>query len=67
MSDVAFIYRGYGGGLEVKLPGKEGNVTKLQAETLQAMRAAGGIGVVVTSVREVDAVLDSIDRAKGKK
>lgn len=37
-------------GLEVKLPG--GEPTKLQAATLKAIRRAGGVGEVVTSIEE---------------
>lgn len=36
--------------LEVKLPGKEKNVTELQAKNLRAIREAGGTAWVVSSV-----------------
>jgi hypothetical protein len=36
--------------LEVKLPGKEKNVTELQAKNLRALRDAGAVAFVVSSV-----------------
>lgn len=65
LPDILAIYRGYGIGLEVKLPGKEMTVTKLQAHTLTEMKAAGGLAVVVVSVAQALAILDRIDAAKG--
>lgn len=41
---------GYFVALEVKLPGKERNLTDLQRSQLKSVRAAGGIAWVVTSV-----------------
>lgn len=38
--------------LEVKLPGKEKNVTELQAKNLREIRHAGGIAWVVSSVED---------------
>jgi hypothetical protein len=43
---------GYFIALEVKLPGKEKNVTELQAAQLRSIREAGGIAWVVSSVED---------------
>ena len=45
-------------GFEVKLPGKETTLTKLQAKKLEQIKAAGGIGEMVTSVKEALEILD---------
>ena len=65
LPDIWAVYRGYGIGLEVKLPGREMTVTKLQAHTLAEMKRAGAIAVVVTSVEQAVRILDRIDAAKG--
>lgn len=49
--------------LEVKLPGKEKNVTKLQASQLRAIRASGAIAWVVTSVEDALEVCTLLPRA----
>jgi len=36
--------------LEVKVPGREGTLTKLQAASLASWKSAGGVSEVVTSV-----------------
>lgn len=61
--DIEGCYRGHHLGLEVKLPGKERNVTRLQATELKAIRAAGGVARVVSSTTHVDRILDAIDAA----
>lgn len=63
LPDVLAAYRGHFIGLEVKMPGKEHRVTPLQQQTLDSMKAAGGITAVVTTVGQVDRILDRIDRA----
>lgn len=63
LPDVLASYRGHFIGLEVKMPGKEHNVTTLQQQTLDSMRDAGGITAVVTTVGQVDRILDRIDKA----
>lgn len=63
--DIVGTYRGHFLGLETKLPGKERNVTQLQAETLKGIAAAGGVARVVTSVGQVDRLLDRIDALYG--
>lgn len=63
LPDVLACYRGHFIGLEVKRPGKENNVTVLQQQTLDSMKGAGGITAVVTTVQQVDRILDKIDKA----
>lgn len=63
LPDILAAYRGHGIGLEVKMPGKENNVTDLQAKTLRDMKGAGMITAVVTTVQQVDRILDKIDKA----
>ena len=67
MADVVFFYRGYGGLLETKLPGRESTLTKLQAETLRQAKAAGAIAEVITSKKQVAELLDKIDRVRDKR
>jgi hypothetical protein len=62
--DFMFFYRGYGGGLETKLPGKEKTLTKIQANTLKEIKNNGGIAMVITDKRQVTAILNAIDRKK---
>lgn len=64
LPDLIFWYRGYGGGLEAKLPGKEHTLTKLQAETLAGMKAGGAIALMFTTVKQVEKILDAIDEKK---
>lgn len=63
--DLEGCYRGLHFGLEVKLPGKLKNVTKLQTKNLLEIEAAEGYAAVISSVadaklmiRELDQVLD---------
>ncbi len=65
LPDILACYRGHFIGLEVKLPGKENNVTVLQQATLDAMKNGGGITAVVTTVQQVDRIMDRIDKAYG--
>lgn len=62
LPDIIGCYRGRFIGIEVKLPGKENTVTKLQAATLGQIRAGGGIGAMGTTVQGVRRLLDWIDR-----
>lgn len=59
--DIVAVYRGHGMGLEVKVPGREGTLTNLQRAKLRHIRKAGGVSAMVTSVEEVDAIMDYID------
>src|SRR5215210_6353659 len=49
--------------LEVKLPGKERNVTDLQASQLRSIREAGGCAWVITSVEDALEVCDQLPPA----
>lgn len=50
--DILVCYKGRFYGFEVKLPGKEKNLTALQRTQLQGIRDAGGQAWVITSVEE---------------
>lgn len=64
VSDILACYRGYFIALEVKLPGKERNLTDLQAHQLKLVRQAGGVGKMITTVKQAIAILDRIDEVK---
>lgn len=59
-SDILACYRGRFLALEVKRDGGS-KATPEQEAFLAAVRAAGGVGAVVRSVADVDAVLAAID------
>jgi Holliday junction resolvase len=61
--DNVGVYRGVMLAIEVKLPGKEKTLTELQAQTLKDLRNAGAVALMLTSVRQVDHVLDCVDQA----
>lgn len=61
--DLMGVYKGIALCIEVKLPGKERTVTELQAETLRDLQAAGALALVLTSMRQLNHVLDCIDVA----
>lgn len=65
LPDIVSCYRGYGIWIETKLPGKERTLTALQKATLDSIKAAGGIAVMVTSVKDVTRILDRIDEIRG--
>ncbi len=44
------------------MPGRENTVTDLQAKTLKAMADAGTVTAVVTTVQQVERIMDRIDR-----
>jgi hypothetical protein len=50
--DLEGCFLGYHFGLEVKLPGKLKNVTKLQQKNLDEIREAGGYSDVISSVAD---------------
>jgi len=56
--DLILCYKGRFIGLEVKTD--EGKPTKLQEATIRKIKACGGIAVVVRSVAEVKAIIESI-------
>lgn len=66
MADVLGCYRGVCLVLETKLPGREGTLTALQAETLRRAKAAGAVARVITLKSQVKKILDAIDYMKDK-
>lgn len=65
--DLVGVYKGYPLWLETKLPGKEKNLTVLQAKVLSEAGTAGAVARVVTSRDDVRRILDMIDRAVARK
>lgn len=63
LPDIIAVYRGHALGLEVKVSGREGTLTDLQRETLNKMKEGGAITAVVTTVQQVDRIMDRIDKA----
>lgn len=45
-------------GIEVKLPGKEKNLTKIQQHWIDLIKKAGGVAFMATSVEQVKEMLD---------
>jgi len=62
LPDIMAVYRGWGLGLEVKMPGREKTLTAIQRKTLDLISDADGFGRMVTSVDQIDELLDEIDR-----
>lgn len=60
-SDILACHKGRYIALEVKRPGKK--PTAKQEGFLAAVRTAGGVGAVVTSVGDVERILNEIDEA----
>ena len=58
LPDLVGVTEGLFFGLEVKMPGKEGNLTEIQQKKLNDIDAAGGITAVVTTVEEANEALD---------
>lgn len=65
LPDIVASYRGYFIGLETKLPGKEGTLTKLQGQVLLDIRKSGGLAFTITSVRQADNLINAIDKRAG--
>lgn len=61
--DLMGVYKGLALCIEVKMPGRENTVTELQAETLANLRKAGALAFVLTSMKQLNHLLDAIDRA----
>lgn len=57
LPDLVGCYEGLYFGFEVKMPGKEKNLTKRQEKALKKIRAAGGLSAVVTSPRDAARLL----------
>ena len=63
-SDLIVCYRGRFLALEVKRPDGDYGLTKPQAMRLAAVRKAGGVGTVVTSIQDLVDLLSDIDRSE---
>jgi Holliday junction resolvase len=61
LPDIVGCHCGCFFGFEVKLPGRERNLTPIQAVTLAAIEKAGGVGVMITSVKQALEFLDHIE------
>jgi hypothetical protein len=61
LPDIIVCYKGWCLGLEVKKPGREKTLTGIQRKTLERIEEAGGYGKMVTTIKQVDAILDEID------
>jgi hypothetical protein len=60
--DILACYRGMFLGLEVKQPGEE--PSPIQRKVLSEIKRAGGIALVLTSLKQVDLLLDEIDKKR---
>jgi hypothetical protein len=65
LPDVVGVWQGTFYGLEVKLPGKERNLTAIQQRTLDKINAAGGIGEMVTTVDQAEEAVFGGKRKQG--
>lgn len=61
-ADVYGVYRGRALIIETKLPGKEKTLTALQAATLESFGNAGAVARMITSVQQLERILNAIDR-----
>jgi len=59
--DLEGCYRGLHFGFEVKMPGKESNVTPLQQKNLEAISEAGGMASVVSTKSDVRTLIRAMD------
>ena len=60
--DLLVCYKGRFIALEVKTPDNKAGPTRLQRAQLAQIRASGGLGYVVRSVRNTDRILDHVDK-----
>jgi hypothetical protein len=67
LTDIIASYHGWFLGIEVKIPGKEHTLTNLQAATLDAITASGGVARMFTTVAQVDELLDKLDSLHARK
>ena len=62
--DCLVCYRGRLIGIELKVPGKV--TSKLQEVELQKIRDAGGIGVVITNMDDLEALLQQLSNRRNR-
>lgn len=60
--DLEGCYRGMHFGIELKLPGKEDKVTKLQRSQLRKIKKAGGLAAMATRVDQMDKAIKILDK-----
>ena len=60
LPDIICLYKGFFLGLELKK--EDGKPTLLQLKKIKAINDNGGIGVIVRSVKEVEELINNIDR-----
>lgn len=65
LPDIIGCHLGMFFGLEVKAPGREKTVTKLQTAQIAAINKSGGMAVVVSSITEALDVLEAIESSMG--
>lgn len=65
LPDILACYRGHFIGLETKMPGKEGTLTTNQRLCLDAIKAGGGVAIMVVSTHDVERILNRIDALYG--
>ena len=65
LPDIVGCYHGIFLGLEVKKPGREKTLTRLQARTLDDIKEAGGVSCVVTDVDDCWDALLAAENAAG--
>jgi hypothetical protein len=66
LPDIVGCSEGFMLAFEVKLPGKERNLTPIQAKKLRDLEAAGAITAVVTTVKEAMEALE-VGKKKAKR
>jgi len=62
--DVIVCYNGRFLGIEVKRPLKSSKTTLAQEQVLSEINAAGGVGVVVRSLEEVQEIFQKLDNGE---
>ncbi len=64
LPDIMGCVRGRLLGIEVKLPGKEHELTPIQKATLKKINRAGGLGVMVSSVEQAEEAVNEYIKEK---
>lgn len=62
--DILACYKGVFVGIEVKKPDKLNTVTELQEYNLREIKKAGGVSIVMSSYKDVDKLVKSIESEK---
>ena len=68
LPDIIGVHKGRFIGVEVKCPGKEDTLTKLQKKTIDKIVRAGGVAFMATSPEQVDKILqEELQNGKSKR